>query len=151
MKIKFKDANEVKQFLKKYHCKKMLAKSLLRQHDEMVALKNETGGVAAVKYDAAPKTKGKISDPVYKTYSQIDKLRNKYFKEMYIALKYLQICERLIRCTDDDEQIILRNFYFKKMSAEDISNELYISETTMFRKLNSGINKIYEKYKYGSE
>ena len=70
---------------------------------------------------------------------------------MYIALKYLRICERLIRCTDDDEQTILRNFYFKKLSAEDISNELFISETTMFRKLNSGINKIYEKYKYGSE
>lgn len=96
MKLKFKNTYEVKQLLKKYNIKRQLAKSLYRQYKEMEAIKNEAGGIAASRLDGMPKKKGKTSDPVYNTYSKIEKLKKRYFKELYFSLIYLEISERLV-------------------------------------------------------
>lgn len=149
--MKFKNKDEVKVFLKKYNIKKQLAKSLYKQYKEMEAVKNEAGGIAALRLDGMPKKKGKVSDPVYNTYSKAEKLKKIYFKELYFSLVYLEISERLIKITDLDEQDLLKKFYILKQRPEDIAEELHISEATVFRKLGSGIEKIFENNKVDSE
>lgn len=149
--MKFNNKDEVKEFLRKYNIKRQLAKSLYRQYKEMEAIKNEAGGIAALRLDGMPKKKGKASDPIYNTYFKTEKIKKRYFKELYFSLIYLEISERLIKITDDDEQDILKEFYILKQRPEDIAKALHISEATVFRKLSSGIEKIFENNKVDSE
>ncbi len=64
---------------------------------------------------------------------------------------YRKRAEKMIKLTEDDENIVISNIYIDGKNAFEISAENNMSEGTVYRKLKSGIEKILEKYKNDSE
>ncbi len=147
----FKNEAEVKQFLREYRSKKKLTELYYKRYEDIKKDIEKTGQMRAVNITGMPSAKNNNRDIVSQTIEQLEEIKEMYIKELWKLMIYRKRAEKMIKLTEDDENIVISNIYIDGKNAFEISAENNMSEGTVYRKLKSGIEKILEKYKNDSE
>lgn len=139
---------EVNIFKSQCKLRQSIGSLLDRYRNELDSVWYELAGVKGIRYDTTP-VQGS-ADPMQKAFRQHDlRARADFLKE---TIEHYQYISDKVDCVlglmDEDIADAVRRIYIDKTyTEEEMSDELYLSLSTMKRKIIKGIETALERYR----